>query len=528
MKFSGIIILILFLITQSSIAQSRYPVSGNAIGTNHQPVAVYARLIALPDSTLLQGAPFEDGRIAFAGIDREHVALRLSGIGLADTLIVIRREGRSQVNLGTILMHEQVQALAGVTVRGQAPLVRQGSNGTTEIQVTGSILAGSTSATEVLERSPGITFTEGRAGVVGRGEAMIFLNGQAITYEQMAAIPVSRIARVEVIPNPSAKYDAEGKAVINIMTKTVVDGGMTGSVTQQYAYTRFAGSELNTLADWQYLHNRLSFQANYALETGSDREVLHTTRTRPSPTEYLHSDLTTDWRRKMRNYSNFGAGAQLNLKENSYLSLTYRGNLNSLGGSQNSSNALTDASGSSFYESRVAKDEERWNHALTLNFQQALDTLGSTWFVGTQYARFRTDQHDQISENSLTGESTAVRHLLNDVLIRIRISSTQTDYTKAFGNGNKLETGAKFSYADNGSGTGFLISTADEPFEQQLPLPRKSPGCVCEFPGEFEKQCEVWCRCARRVHLLYPQHDGPWRPGYRGPVFQCLSKPVYQ
>ncbi|SEJ04723.1 Outer membrane receptor proteins, mostly Fe transport [Dyadobacter sp. SG02] len=489
MKLSGILFPILFLLNQIAIAQNRYSVVGSAVNANRQQVAVYARLLALPDSALLQGAPFEDGRISFTGIQPESVALRLSSIGLADSLMVITRNGRTQIDLGTILMREHVQALAGVTVRGQAPLVRQGTNGTTEIQVTGSILAGSTSATELLGRSPGIIFTEGRAGVAGRGEALIFLNGQAITYEQMAAIPVSRIARVEVIPNPSARYDAEGKAVINIITKSVVDGGTTGSVTQQYAYTRFAGSELNTLADAQYMRNRLSLQANYALQTGNSREVLHTTRTRPSPTEYLHSDLTTDWQRKMRNYSNFGAGAQLNLNTNSYLSLSYKGNLYSLGGNQNSSNALTDASGTRFYQSRVAKDEERWNHAVTLNFQQALDTLGSALFIGTQYARFQTDQHDRIAENSLSGDSTAARSLLNDVLVRINISSTQLDYTRAFGNGSKLETGAKFSFADNGSGTDFLVSAEDGPFVPDPALSsnfryrEKVPAAYLNFQG---------------------------------------------
>lgn len=496
MKLSGILILIVFLFAKNAIAQSRYSVSGNAVGANRQQVAVYARLLALPDSTLLQGKPFEDGRIVFTGIDRETVVLRLSSTGLTDTLIVIRREGRAEIDLGTILLHEHVQALAGVTVRGQAPLVRQGINGTTEIQITGSILAGSTSATELLERSPGIVFTEGRAGVAGRGEALIFLNGQAITYEQMTAIPVSRIARVEVVPNPSAKYDAEGKAVINIVTKPTVNAGMTGSVTQQYAYTKFAGSELNTLADAQYMHNRLSLQANYALQTGNNREVLHTTRTRPSPTEYLHSDLTTDWQRKMRNYSNFGAGAQFNLKENSYLSLTYKGNLNSQGGSQNSSNALTDVSGRSFYQSRVAKDEERWNHALTLNFQRALDTLGSALFVGSQYARFKTDQHDRIGETSLTGDSTRLRNLLNDVLVRISISSTQVDYTKAFRNGSKLETGAKFSFADNGSATGFIVSAEDGPFVPDPTLSsnfryrEKVPAAYLNYQGSLKNNMQ--------------------------------------
>ena len=63
MKLSGILILFVFFCTKTSVAQSRYSVSGNVFGANRQQVAVYARLLALPDSTLLQGAPFEDGRI---------------------------------------------------------------------------------------------------------------------------------------------------------------------------------------------------------------------------------------------------------------------------------------------------------------------------------------------------------------------------------------------------------------------------------------------------------------------------------
>ena len=133
-----------------------------------------------------------------------------------------------------------------------------------------------------------------------------------INYERFAAIPVSQILKIEVISNPSSKYDAEGKAVINIITKKNIENGIFGSASQQITVSEFAGNRYQDGCWILELLQKENFRLLLwsGLQLGKGRELLYTTRTRPNPEDYMRSELTTDWRRQFNNYSNFGFGLQ--------------------------------------------------------------------------------------------------------------------------------------------------------------------------------------------------------------------------
>lgn len=428
-----------------------------------QAIPVNARLLSLPDSALVRAGTFPDGQVTLTNLTAGAALLRLSQVAFQDSLFSVYLSGNT--DLGVVRLQERSVSLGEVRIRAQPPLIRQGSNGAMEVQVAGTVLAGSLSPAQILERSPGITFSDGRFSVIGKGEALIFLDGQAISHEQLMAIPVARILRIEIIANPGSRYDAEGKAIIRVVTKPADDGGLSGSVHQQLTYTKFAGGESNTLGDLSYRKGKLTLATNLTLRAGNDREILHTTRTRPDPAIFLKSDLRTDWQRKLRPYASYGVGIQYAPSEKSYLSLGYKGNLDRLGGYQFSRNKLVDAVSEGLYQSRLEKDEQRLNHSLTFNYQRQLDSLGSSFFLGSQLARFGTDIHDRIFENNRQGDSLFSRNLLNDQRYRITISSTQADYVKAFRNSWRLEAGAKVSYARTRSSTYFQVSSGEAGFQ---------------------------------------------------------------
>ncbi|WP_254412543.1 outer membrane beta-barrel family protein [Dyadobacter diqingensis] len=446
-------------------AQKTYTISAKVVSIQAEPLPITARLLSPTDSSMIQGSLFENGLVSFSNITRPKVLLKLSALSFSDTLILVENNSEPHIDLGTIVMKEDNLILNEVSVKGQAPLVRHGKNGSLEISVSGTLLAASSSVIEILERSPNLSVNDGRITFLGRGEAIIFLNGRPITLEQLSAIPVSQILKLEILSNPSSKYDAEGKAVINIITKTNAGDGVRGTVTQQFSHSRFGGNETNSLADLNYVKNKLSLAGNYGLLSGNNREVLHTIRTRPAAADYLNSDLTTDWKRKYDNYSNLGLGVQYNINPSNNLSLDYKGNFDHLGGSQDSKNALLTQSDESLYNSHIAKNEKRKNHSLTLNYNGSLDSLGSSIFVGSQYTRYRTGIDDMITENNLVNGDSLSQMLKNNVAHFINISSTQTDYTKFLKNGTKMEAGLKFSYAGTSSETRFFAGTPEHGFE---------------------------------------------------------------
>ncbi|GAB3281142.1 outer membrane beta-barrel family protein [Larkinella harenae] len=496
MKFTGLLFVtgFLFTLAHSVLSQPTYSLNATIVDARQQPVAVDAHLLSLPDSVLLKSGHFPDGRVSFSAIRPAKTVLRLRSLSFADSLIALADRSFSHRNLGVIVLREQAILMNEVRFTRQPPLVRHGINGTIEVQVAGSILAGSASVNQLLERSPGITFTEGRISVVGKGEALIFLNNQAITYEQMMTIPVSQIVRVEVIVNPSSRYDAEGKAVIRIITRQNAERGTSGSVMQQLTYSPFAGGEGNTLADFTYRHGKLTVSGNYTFRTGKDREVLYTTRTRPDSAIFLRSELTTDWQRQLRNYSSYSLGAQYNPTANAVLSLAYKGNLDRLGGRQYSQNKIDDAVNQGLYNSTLAKNEKRLNHSFLLNYNRTLDSLGSAFFVGSQVARFQTDVRDGIQESNLLNDSSFARLLKNHQSYHITIWSTQLDYTKRFGNGNKLETGLKLSFASTASSTDFLIAASEDGFQfdpalsSQFDYTERIPAAYIQYDGGLGKR----------------------------------------
>lgn len=427
-------------------------------------------VLTATDSTLIKGTSFYNGDFEISGMQHKEFLLKLSSLLFADTIIYVSYQGQTFINLGSIIIKENKTQLNEIQIRSQTPLIRSNPDGNVEVNVANTILAGSSSVNEILSRAPNVIVNEGRISVFGKGDAIIYLNGRQITTERMASIPISQISRIEIISNPSSKYDAEGKAVINIVMKSNTMEGLFGSASQQVSASEFAGADSNTLLDLSYTKGKLSLSGNYGLLTGNNREILYTTRTRPAQEDYLKSELTTDWKRKYKSFSNFGFGIQYNKDSSQYISLGYSGNLEDLGGTQQSENTIISNQGTSFYSSNLAKDEVRLNHSLTLNYNKILDTFGSSFFMGSQYSRFNTTVHDLISETNTVNDNDIYRFLKNDVQHQITISSTQADYTKAFNANSKLEAGTKFSYAYTSSGTKFLIAENGGDFKPEKDL----------------------------------------------------------
>lgn len=354
---------------------------------------------------------------------------------------------------------EKDNQLNEVVIKRQSPLLKYGSNGSINVNVANTLLATSTSVNELLGRVPNIVVAEGQISVLGKGEAIIYLNGILITYERFAAIPVSQIASIEVIANPSSKYDAEGKAVINIITKKNVESGLMGSAIQQITVSKFAGTSTNTLFDFNYSIGKFSFVTNYGLQLGKGRELLFTTRTRPNPDDYMRSELTTDWKREFNNYSNFGFGLQYTFSEKSYLSLAYSGNIEDLGGVVESRNSIaTNINDNNFYATDIAKNDVLLNQFINLNYNLITDKKGSSLFLAGQYSDFNGNVNDFIEENGVVNEANTLKYLKNIANNSTDIFTFQADFSKKINEKDKVDAGAKFSYADINSGTDFLIS----------------------------------------------------------------------
>ena len=395
-----------------------------------------------------------DGSIELTGLNHDKLRLKLSSLFFADTTIIIHYKGNKNINLDTIIPDENTNTLGQVTITSSAPVMRYGNNGNLELNVAGTILASSSSVNEILSRTPGITINEGVINLQGKGEAIIYLNGILVPGERLASIPTSQITKIEIISNPSAKYEAAGRAVINIITKASNGAGIYGRLAQHVTTSSFAGTNANTFADLGYEKNKLSLSASLALLKGKGREILYTTRVRPDPAEYLNSELTTDWQRDFKLYTTYGLSARYNFSSRSNLSVSLSGNRDKLGGTVNSNNKIQTTATTNLYGSNIVRDELRNNKTLSTDFTSITDTLGSSISISGQYARYTTDYREDIQESG----GPIPRYLQNVFDQNLHITSFQADRSKSFSKTSRLEMGLRFSSTGNNSSTQFAAS----------------------------------------------------------------------
>lgn len=127
----------------------------------------------------------------------------------------------------TLPSTDKMMALQEIVVKGSLPNTRMKGNGmVTRIQ--GTPLASSGSLGEMLVKVPGMTGTEESPEVLGKGSPIIYVNGRQLrNMDELKRLRSEDIRDVEVINNPSARYDATVKAVVRIRTKRQQGDGLS-------------------------------------------------------------------------------------------------------------------------------------------------------------------------------------------------------------------------------------------------------------------------------------------------------------
>ncbi|MTI31109.1 outer membrane beta-barrel family protein, partial [Xanthovirga aplysinae] len=458
------LIFITLLIPKFSIAQTIQSISGKVVNSNNELLMGNAIAMDASDSAFIKGVSFLNGEFELHEINKKEVLLKLSSIQFADTIMYVQYKGKSTYELGTIMVKEGGLSLEAIEIVSQAPLFTHKADGTVEVNVANTILASSTTIDEILIKSPNIIIEDDEISVFGKGEALLFLNGRRISNEQLSSLSPAQIKSIEIISNPSSRYDAEGGAVVNIITNVNLNEGYRGTASQSVTLSEIAGGNTHSNFNMDFKKGKLSMLGNYQLQLGKNREILNTTRTRPQAEDYYKSDLQTDWKEKLLNYSNHGLGIQYDLNDKSYVSSEYRGFVEKLGGSVKSKNHILTNTMDGIFGSVIHNNDFISNHSITVNYNSNLDSLGSSIFIGSQYSKFNSDVDDLIDEHSKINDQESNKILKNKVNRGISIVNGQVDYTKIFSNLNKLEIGVKVSKVQNQSNSDFFTSDQGENF----------------------------------------------------------------
>jgi len=369
-------------------------------------------------------------------------------------------------------------------------------NGNIKVDVANSIYNSTPNTIDLLAKLPNIQVSTDKESitVIGKGNPLIYIDNQKVGINDLNSLAVDAIKSIEIINNPSSKYDAEGKAVINIITVTNFGEGYSGTVNQYFSVSDFSAPNSTANVNVNYKKRKISLIGGYGLLLGETREILNTTRKRPQEIDNFKSKLRTDWEREYKNFSNYTVGGQYDFNEKKYISVEYSGYSNSLGGTTKSENSITSYSTNGLFESKIDNDVITYNNSISANYNTKIDTLGTSLFIGTQYSVFDSETNDYIDENNSVNGEQSFRNLNNKINHKIKVFSSQIDYSKVFSSKSKFDFGAKYSNVGNKSNSDFYAAEIgnlfilDEQLSNYFEYQEMISAVYMNYGGEINKK----------------------------------------
>ncbi|WP_425636647.1 outer membrane beta-barrel protein [Algoriphagus yeomjeoni] len=481
MKTTNLLFLTLFtyLLGISNLAAADKDVSeitGKVTDQNEQPVP-YANvaLIDAKSGNLVDGAVSdENGFFLIESTKTVKVKLVISSIGFtAFESEVFQLEPGLKKNFGSVTVQDEMTGLDEVTVKSTRPEIIIEPDKTT-INVEGTVMAEGSNALDVIGRSPGIYVDqEGIINLNGRTGATVMINDR-LTYMSatdlanfLRSMPADNIKSIEVINNPSARFDAEGSAgVINIKLKKNTVDGMFGNIQAGALYNGQwlpnTGVALNvkkgkwsTNANLNYNHygnfNDLEIYRNFTLPEGI-------------------SNFSQESRIVSRNKNLFFTGAaNYEINENQNIAINIQASDSRDG---NDNNSLTDIitpgmQEISYLESINDATGTGSRYFANIHYDAKLDTLGTKISSDVDFTRMNSGSQSLLTNKQWIGEnmSEAMNSnilTLNDMYYNI--FTAKVDFVKPVGKGNTIETGVKGSWVKSDNNLDLSKAQEDGPF----------------------------------------------------------------
>lgn len=243
-------------------------------------------LLSEKDSTVAKLAVSSaEGMYSFSAADGRYL-ISASHIGFATVYSAsFEVTGKGNVTVPDIIVKEKTGVLTEVTVTSKKPMVEVRADKTI-LNVEGTINATGTDALGLLRKSPGVLVDkDDNLSLAGKNGVKVYIDGKptplagADLANYLKSIQSTQIEAIELITNPSAKYDAAGNAgIINIKLKKNKAFGTNGSVDAGYAIGVYPN--YNTGINFNNRNKRANIFGNYNFNNAKQNNEFSLYRTK--------------------------------------------------------------------------------------------------------------------------------------------------------------------------------------------------------------------------------------------------------
>ncbi|WP_214071359.1 outer membrane beta-barrel protein [Mucilaginibacter sp. dw_454] len=428
-------------------------IHGKVFGDKHLAAEAANVILLAADSAIIKSAPCDAaGEFSFNTKPGKYLLL-ITKIGYDQSLTgpyqVIQGQNL-QIDDLTLTLH--IPVLKEVSITAQRSYIEVKPDRVT-LNVQNSIIADGNSVFEILSQSPGVhADSKGSISLIGHSNALVMLNGKPIhltgqdLVDYLSSLPGNTVKQIELITSPSAKYDAAGAGVINIISRKGTATGTNFSVSGNAGYGKFGkagGSvafnsqhdKLNIFGNYSYIYNKTDhvFSVDRMIDFNnvkSDYDVNYNTNYQgPRQTYTLGADFAISKRHTIGVFLS-GTLTDNEYTKNNHLAISNNGVLDST--------ILT--------KSNLSRGIH--NYGYDLNYTGKLDTTGKVLTADVAFGNVGRHSSEYINNyfyNSANGVYRPDLKLQNLSPSTANIWSAKVDYVNPLSKTARLEAGAKYS-----------------------------------------------------------------------------------
>ncbi|MGC9151607.1 MAG: outer membrane beta-barrel protein [Microbacter sp.] len=447
-------------------------VKGHIVDQKKQPVefATAALLNAKTNQLVTGSVSNEKGEFVIEKVPMGEYKLAVSMMGYqkVETEPFVLAESNHGMVEKQIVLNEATHQLSEATVTARRMFIEQQADKLV-VNPESSITTASDNVFDIIKKLPGVSVDNNdNISLKGKQGVMVFIDDKPtyLSADQLAnllkGMQGKDVERIEIIDNPSAKYDAEGNSgIINIKTKHNRAPGFNGTIFGGLAIGSRLGE--NGGIDLNLHTGKFNFYGNYSFYEWTGWQSMDAVRQFMSGSGAGNFQQIYTYSLYHGNAHNFKVGADYNINKHQVFSVMFRGStgFNDMGG--HTENMFADANhlvDSTLY-TQLTINNHWQNYTYNANYKWDIDSLGQCLTVDADYAQFFYHADNHQSSYFLNGKGENLIHDFNMLGLQkssINIFTAKVDYVYPVNKKVTVESGLKTSFVTNDATSDFNVN----------------------------------------------------------------------
>lgn len=444
--------IVLLLVITAKLSAQQISLNGIVHDVQGKPVSVATVSLLNADSAWVQSELTDDN-----GAFEMHIAqtgnyiIAINAVGYTKLMQQVVVKEKNEV---LKLQITSATTLQDVVVRSKSPRIESGLGKTVlnfqQVNTLGN------SVWDLLQKSPGVNANNGNITLQGTGVTVLiddkqtYLSGKELE-DYLKTLSGSDVAALELIAQPSSKYDAEGSGgIINIKTKRIKKKGLNGNVALEagqgvYPNTHNSGS-------LTYRNNRLTLYTNLGqmTATGFLDRVDNRKATNPQTGKLINQTDQSIFMKETFSDYNIKLGADYTITDKTTIGCSTKGIYHPNVQRDQASATVKDAANNTIYNTTVNNHNFERSHYLCNAYIKYEPAKNQKISVDADYIyRNQRETHNTVGRNydEQYNPVSGNLDLDNQSVSIFDVITARADYSGEIAKGWQAEAGIKYSYA---------------------------------------------------------------------------------